>query len=288
MATQATLEHELESATKRDEAKQRLVHAVEALATDEGFRSWLRLRTSTSLGRYSIFNQLLIADQMKEATRVAGYRAWQREGRQVKKGAKALWVFAPIKRTWNESDEEGNLKTFVHVDGFTVVPVFDLSQTVGPELPSYSISPTGSTMDKGQWLTRLQVHAMSQGIMVEVGDANGAEGYYNPRENIIRLSDKLDTDGMVHCLVHELVHAAGVGYKDFGRATAEVVTELAADIVLAQIGLDTTRESSLYVLAWSDGDQGKVLDALKTADEVAKRLEDGLGLHKQRTPSAAA
>ena len=87
------------------ETKERLVQAVAALGSDEGFQRWLRLRTCTTIGRYSIYNQLLIAHQMEEATRVAGYRAWQREGRQVKKGAKAIWVFAPVKKTWNEPDE---------------------------------------------------------------------------------------------------------------------------------------------------------------------------------------
>ena len=85
--------------------KERLSQAVAALGSDEGFKRWLRLRTTTTIGRYSIFNQLLIADQREDATRVAGYRAWQREGRQVRKGEKAIWVFAPIEEL--ERDRRG-------------------------------------------------------------------------------------------------------------------------------------------------------------------------------------
>jgi antirestriction protein ArdC len=276
MATYTATQVKNDRTNGHEATKERLAQAVAALGSDEGFQRWLRLRTTTTIGRYSIYNQLLIAHQMDEATRVAGYRAWQREGRQVKKGAKAIWVFAPIKKTWNEIDGEGNLRTHVQVRGFTVVPVFDISQTVGPELPTYAISPTGQTMH--HWLTRLQVYAMSQGILVEVKDTGSAEGYYSPKENLICLSEQLDTDGMVHCLVHELVHAAGVGYKDLRREAAEIIAETAANIICAEIGLCTTLESSFYLMSWAEGDIDEILKHLKAADEVAKRIEAGIGV----------
>ena len=260
------------------ETKERLTQAVAALGSNEGFQRWLRIRTTTTIGRYSIYNQLLIAHQMDEATRVAGYRAWQREGRQVKKGEKAIYIFAPLKRTWNETDEEGNLRSYVKLAGFTCVPVFDVSQTTGPELPTYTISPNGNLM--GRWLERLQGYAATQGIMVEVKDTGSAEGYFSPKDNLICLSEKLDTDGKVHCLVHELVHAAGIGYKDFGREAAEIITETAANIVCAELGLCTVEQSSFYLMAWAQGDIDEVLRHLRAADEVAKRVETGLGLHK--------
>ena len=260
------------------ETKERLMQAVAALGSDEGFQRWLRLRTTTTIGRYSIYNQLLIAHQQDDATRVAGYRAWQREGRQVKKGAKAIWVFAPIKRTWNETDEEGNLRSYVRLAGFTCVPVFDISQTMGPELPTFSISPNGNSA--GKWLERLQGYAATQGILVQVRDTGTAEGYYSPKDNLICLSERLDTDGMVHCLTHELVHAAGIGYKDLGREAAEIITETAATIICAELGLSTVEQSSFYLMSWAQGDIDKVLHHLKAADEIARKVEAGLNLHK--------
>jgi len=260
--------------TNHDQTKERLSQAVAALGSDEGFKRWLRLRTTTTIGRYSIFNQLLIADQREDATRVAGYRAWQREGRQVRKGEKAIWVFAPIKRSWNETDEEGNLTTHVRVNGFTCVPVFDISQTTGPEIPTYSISTTGNTMT--DWLIRLQGYAATQGIMVEVKNTGSAEGYFSPKDNLICLSEHLDVDGRVHCLVHELVHAAGIGYKEYGREAAELITETAATIICAELGLSTIEQSSFYLMSWADGDIDEVLKHLKAADEVARKVERGL------------
>ncbi|MCE5255003.1 MAG: ssDNA-binding domain-containing protein [Actinomycetia bacterium] len=270
-----------QTSTTRDQTKERLMRAVAALSSDEGFRRWLRLRTTTGIGRYSLYNQLLIAYQKEDATQVAGYRAWQREGRQVKKGSKAIWVFAPIKKSWNEIDEEGNLRTHLQVNGFCCVPVFDISQTTGPKLPTYQISPKGNTM--GSWLTRLQGYAATQGIMVEVKDTGSAEGFYSPADNLICLSERLDTDGMAHCLVHELIHATGIGYKDFTREAAEIITETAATIICAELGLSTIEESTFYVMAWAEGDIDKVLEHMRAADEIARRVEAGLGLNGART-----
>ena len=44
---------------------------------------------------YSFNNVALIVAQRPEATRVAGYRAWQALGRQVRKGEKGMVIFVP-------------------------------------------------------------------------------------------------------------------------------------------------------------------------------------------------
>ena len=132
----------------REDTKAKLIQAVATLATDEGFKAWLHLRTQTSLGRYSLFNQLLIASQMPDATRVAGYKSWQRQGRQVRKGEHAIWILAPLKRTWTEPDEAGVERTYTKLMGFSGTAVFDVTQTDGPEIPSFAISPTGGTAEE--------------------------------------------------------------------------------------------------------------------------------------------
>jgi antirestriction protein ArdC len=286
MTDQLTTEVRDRDFTRHDQTKERLVQAVAALGSDEGFQRWLRIRTTTTMGRYSVYNQLLIADQMEEATRVAGYRAWQREGRQVRKGERAIFVFAPIKRTWNEADEDGNLKSYVALSGFTCIPVFDISQTSGPELPTYSISPNGHTMR--DWLTRLQGYAATIGVEVKVTNTGTADGYFSPRENLICLSDRLDIDGMTHCLVHELVHAAGIGYRELGVKAAEVIAETACYIIAAEMGLDTVQQSSFYLMSWAQGDIDEILKHLKAADEVAKKVETGLGLRPAGVSNFAA
>jgi len=66
--------------------------------TDHAAQSAELTRYLTTLSRfytYSAHNCALIALQRPDATRVAGYRAWQALGRQVTKGAKGIAILCP-------------------------------------------------------------------------------------------------------------------------------------------------------------------------------------------------
>ena len=78
-------EHELRRAHERELT----TRAVEQLRTSDGWQAWLRVRARTGLRRYSVGNQLLIAFQDPEATRVAGFRAWLALGYHVRRGETA-------------------------------------------------------------------------------------------------------------------------------------------------------------------------------------------------------
>ena len=56
------------------------------------------LKVQSRFHRYSFGNVVMILSQFQDATRVAGYRAWQDMGRQVRKGEKAITILAPIIR----------------------------------------------------------------------------------------------------------------------------------------------------------------------------------------------
>jgi hypothetical protein len=62
------------TAQRRQEAREQLERAVEALAHSEGWQAWVRTRAT--FRRYSLHNTILIAMQRPDATRVVGYRAW--------------------------------------------------------------------------------------------------------------------------------------------------------------------------------------------------------------------
>jgi len=85
-----------EGVVKMDGAEIRKVseEALEQLATslEQGQSETLK-RYLAVMGRfthYSLGNQILIAQQKPEATHVAGYRAWQRLGRRVRRGERAI------------------------------------------------------------------------------------------------------------------------------------------------------------------------------------------------------
>jgi hypothetical protein len=79
-------------------------------------------------------------------------------------------------------------------------------------------------------------------------------------------------------LVHEVAHALGLGYTQYGRQRAEVLVDTVTYVVLAgQIGLDVGGESIPYVAGW--GEAG-ALDAIReyaeTIDRIARRIEDAI------------
>src|ERR687886_522199 len=112
---------------------QQLEAGVEAIQTSEDFQRYLR--TAATFHHYSPNNVLLILAQKSEATRVAGYKTWQSLGRQVKKGEKAIYIFAPRPYRVTTEDEQGEEQTREGLT-FRSVPVFDVSQTEGDPIPT--------------------------------------------------------------------------------------------------------------------------------------------------------
>src|SRR3954451_14577476 len=85
---------ELEREARRHAELEQAREAVDALKTSDGWKRWLGLRRH--FHRYSFANQLLIALQDPDATRVAGFRAWLKLGYCVRRGESALRIWVPI------------------------------------------------------------------------------------------------------------------------------------------------------------------------------------------------
>ena len=90
---------------QQPEILKRLEDAVGAIQDSEGFRRWLDV--SSRFHHYSLGNQLLIAFQRPDATRVAGFHSWLKLGRHVLKGEKGIAIMVPhIRKVRNEEDDE--------------------------------------------------------------------------------------------------------------------------------------------------------------------------------------
>jgi hypothetical protein len=90
---QQLTEHERDRRRARD--RERLRQATEQLLSSEGWRRWVRARSSNGLARYSLTNQLLVALQSDgRATFVAGFKQWLALGYCVRKGERAIRVMA--------------------------------------------------------------------------------------------------------------------------------------------------------------------------------------------------
>ena len=77
---------EAERAQRRAQDRELTIRAIAQLRTSDGWQDWLRVRGRTGLRRYSVRNQILVALQDSDATRVAGFRAWLALGYCVRKG----------------------------------------------------------------------------------------------------------------------------------------------------------------------------------------------------------
>ena len=83
------------TATKNHpELLKKLAEEISNLTSSE---QWQRhLDVQSRFHHYSFGNVLLIAAQCHEATRVAGFNAWRKMNRSVRKGEKAIWILAPM------------------------------------------------------------------------------------------------------------------------------------------------------------------------------------------------
>ncbi|MGE0028020.1 MAG: ArdC-like ssDNA-binding domain-containing protein [Thermoleophilia bacterium] len=260
---------------RREQARAQLEAASEELRSSEGWQRFARARAL--LRGYSLNNTLLILAQRPDATTVASFRHWTELGREVRRGERALRIWAPSLR--RERDEAtGEEKATVRA--FVLVPVFDISQTDGPPLPEPPpVRPlTGDS--HAHLLSALERQAADAAYAVERHDAmpGGADGFVDHRRRVIALSAGLAPNGQVAVLVHELAHVHGARYAEFGRAGAEVVAETAAFVALSAARLDTSGQAIPYVAGWADAAPKEISGYAEAVHRIARVLERGLGL----------
>jgi hypothetical protein len=273
-----------ERAERRSADRERLEHAARALLDSSGWQRWVRVRATNGLARYSFHNQLLIALQQPEATYVAGFRAFLTLNRCVRKGEKAIRILAPMTLSSRAAEAE------VSGDGagaeqtprrtvFRAVNVFDVAQTdpladtdpVPLTAPSQPVS--GDSHE--HLLGPLQQLAGELGYTVETRViVDSAEGFCDAQRKLIVVEATLPANARLRVLVHEIAHALGVGYAEYGRRQAEVMVDTATFIVCGSLGLDTSGSTVPYIAGWGeDGALEAIRAYAQTIDQIARRIE---------------
>jgi DNA primase len=103
-STSRDVERKAAQDRKLEELHSRLTDQIAQLTSGADWQAWLRV--AARFHAYSFSNTLLIHAQRPDATRVAGYRAWQSLGRQVQKGQRGIQILAPVTRR-NAADSAG-------------------------------------------------------------------------------------------------------------------------------------------------------------------------------------
>ena len=271
---------EAERAERRAHDRERIQHAARELLTSDGWQRWVRARAL--FHNYSLRNCMLLAAQCHErgidARRVAGFRTWLKLGRCVRKGEKGLVVLAAIPIRLSEDNQERDEARVVFRSAF----VFADSQT--DPLPGVDPAPIEPPCEPlsgdshRHLLERLRAFAREIDYEVALEPISGrAGGWCDPKHRRIVVDADLPANAQVRVLVHELAHALGVGYQQFGRARAEVIVDTVTFVVCRAVGLRVDGESVPYVAGWGeDGALEAVLEFAETIDALARRLEDAL------------
>ena len=252
----------------------RLVAAIEGLVSSDEWKAMLEV--SARFHCYSFNNQLLIYLQCPEATRVCGYRAWQRLGRQVREGERGIKILAPCRKRVSPIEAEREQDEAERVEiltGFRVVHVFDVSQTEGDELAD--VRPKRLTGEVPQQLVdALEQRVTDEGFALkrEAIARSARNGYADFERRLVVLRDDLSGAQTAMTLIHELGHVLLHQVTDLcDREIAEVEAESIAFVVSSALGLDTSDYSFPYVARWGGGD-AEVVAA--TAERVIAAARD--------------
>lgn len=90
-------------------------------------------------------------------------------------------------------------------------------------------------------------------------------------------------------LIHETIHALGIGYAEYGRQRAEVIVDTAMAIACASVGLRVDGDSIPYIAGWGEtGELDAVTAFAKTIDELARRIETVLAAGETAAETVAA
>lgn len=273
-------------AEKVEQMHDELTAAASALTQSSEWRRWLEFLGS--FHRYSFNNTLLIQVQCPHATQVAGFKAWQAKGRQVRKGEKAIRIFGKPFRLVSETDEATGEKTRKAVPcPPPVVSVFDISQTdpiervEQPECPAVVLQGD----DHAALYERTAAWMTAQGWTVTreqiPGETNGFCTVDGTRRIVVDadLSDAHAAKALIHETAHAILHTDDDGRltTEPDTATRELEAESVAYVVAGLHNLDTSDYSIGYVASWSGGEADKVKATAGRVQEAVHLIIEALG-----------
>ncbi len=296
---------------KVQEITEKLEQGIKELFESEKYKTYLN--TMSKFHNYSFNNTMLIAMQKPDATLVAGFKAWQKNfDRHVKKGEKCIRILAPAPYKIKEEQEKldpvtGEImldkngmpvteEVEIKIPAFRVVPVFDVSQTDGKELPDIRVNELSGSV--GDYEDFMQALTEVSPVPITYEDIDGeAKGYFHTTDHRIAIQEGMSQSQTVKTAIHEVAHAKlhdreqnqdidAVLDKD--RNTKEVEAESVAYTVCQHFGIDTSDYSFGYIAGWSsDRDMKELKSSLdtirKTASELITGIEDRLAeLQKDR------
>ena len=119
--------------------------------------------------------------------------------------------------------------------------------------------------------------------------SDGPGGWCDPKRRQIVVATG-PANQQVRTLIHELAHAHGLGYEQYGRERRPRSSSTASPTACCgSVGLDVGGESIPYVAGWGeDGALDAIREYAQTIDTIARRIEDALDPKPEPAADAVA
>jgi len=272
---------------KVEQAKQIASNAIEQLrrALEAGHSQKLKehLTAMARFRRYSWGNIMLIASQKPHATHVAGFHAWHKLGRFVKKGEKGILILAPIIRKKAEGVGATEQDESSAAVGFRAAYVFDISQTDGqplPEIGSVNGDPRGYRERLAKLVTEQRITLeYSSDIAPARGTSSGGTITLLPGE-----SPAEEFATLAHEVAHEMMHC-DERRSSTTKRIRETEAEAVAFVVCSAIGLETGSAAQDYIGLYG-GDAKLLSESLEYVQRTATQILNSIGADGVDAPPA--
>lgn len=267
------------------------------------------LKVMSRVKEYSLNNQILIVAQKPNSTMVMGYKEWQKLGRFVSKGEQSIKILAPVVNKLEREKIDASTKKPVLdtngkvviekkdvIRGFKTVPVFDVAQTEGKEIPNVR-DFISRQLEDDSYVSQLytdykQYLVETMGLDIKEDKTEvGVGGWYNRGTEKIVISTNANNNNtekfrvLIHEYAHSLLHNETSDMKNLPRGHKEAQAESVAYVVSSYYGLDTTPISTGYIATWAQ-DVSLAKKALTQIQEVANTIIDDVGrLQKEQINS---
>lgn len=250
----------------KQELLQKAETQLEEMSDSESFKKYLN--TLAKFPNYSVNNVLLIQAQNPQATLVSGYKDWQKKfNRHVNKGAKALYITAPIIKPLNEEEKKKyNTTEDKAIVAYRYVPVFDIANTTGePVLTAHDFITNEYTTEQTEIFCTSKLNKVAEHIEKEYGISISFKpldkdigGYYRPKDHTIALNSLNSKTEQLKTLFHEFAHSQLHNTKalkeldePLTRAHKEAQAESVAYLSMQTMGIDTSGYSVGYISTWA-------------------------------------
>lgn len=270
--------------------KEHLEKGIETYLDSDTYKNFLSC--FSSFNDYSQKNMRLLLAQLPTATMVAKASDWKNLGRYPNKGTKALRIYGPNPEYKKDAegnylkDEKGKKIPTGNIAGWKLVPVFDVSQTHGKELPKPIYELTENFKEPKHFLSIFNAvkNCTTASISLQEISREGVRGFYNHDTHSIVIRKGMNQYQTLKTEIHEVAHSLlhQKTSEFISKEQKEFEAESVAYIVCQNYGVDTSDYTFAYLSSWTNKGErisdfeNSLKTITNTAREIIKKIDKEL------------